>query len=543
MTAEGALLIAVAGLLVIAGATALAPRARLAAPLLLVLLGAGVSALPITPAIDVEPEWILVGVLPPLLHSAAVSMPTMDLRRELGAIGGLSVVLVLLSTAAVGGLAALLLPDLPLPWAFALGAVVSPTDAVATSIVRRLGVAPRVVTLLEGEGLLNDATALVLLRSAVAAAAASVSVGGVVVDFLYAVVAAVVIGVLVGRVVLALRARTSEATVSTVLSFTVPFLASVPAEQAGASGLVAAVAAGVVTSRRAAAALPPQHRLSDQQNWRTIELVLEGAIFLLLGLELRTLLEDVAASGSGVVSALAVAAALLATTVLVRAAYVAGLLALLGLQGARSARVRGGVAEMVAHPAEAAARFQARRPGRPRPLSDRQFERFRTRARRVLNDIDHLLATPLGPRDGAVVVWAGMRGAVTLAAAQTLPEDAAQRSVLVFVAFAVAAGSLLLQGATLPWVVRAVGPAAASATSTADDEAAITALLAEARAAVDAAPTGDMTADLLAVLDAQRRALLHARDEGLFASQPLEAALAVLDADQVRLELRGAPAR
>src|SRR3954469_5150705 len=146
--------IVVLGLLAIAAAAVFGPRLGVAAPLLLVVVGIGVSLLPFVPAIEIEPHWILAGVLPPLLYSASVSMPTMDFRREFTAISGLAVILVVASAVLLGLLFSWLIPGLGLPVGIALGAIVSPTDAVAVSIVRRVGVSPRIVAVLEGEGLL-----------------------------------------------------------------------------------------------------------------------------------------------------------------------------------------------------------------------------------------------------------------------------------------------------------------------------------------------------------------------------------------------------
>ena len=533
------LIVIVAGLLVIAGAAALGPRLGVAAPLLLVLVGIGASLLPVVPAVHVEPEWVLAGVLPPLLYSAAVSMPAMDFRREFRAISGLSVVLVVGSALVIGWFATLVVPGLSFAWGVALGAVVSPTDAVATSIVRRLGVSPRVVAVLDGEGLLNDATALVVLRTAIAGAAASVSLGGVLGDFLFAVLVAGVIGFVVGHLGLAVRGRVRDATVNTVLSFTAPFLASIPAEELGASGLVAAVMAGVVTGYDGPRRLSPQHRLSDAQNWRTVELVLEGAVFLATGLQLATVVEDVRADHGGVGTAVVLAAGALVLSVLVRAAYVAPLLLGLRRHARRGATQRERVLRMqeqLADPARAASAFDrpGARPHRRRPEpSPGQLERMRTRVRRAVADIDFFLAAPLGWRDGAVVVWAGMRGAVTVAAAQTLPEDTPSRSLLVLAAFLVAIASLLLQGGSLPRLVRALGEAGTGDPEA--DRAAVQQLV--DRAAAAAAP-----GDALAVVRAQRQALLDARDDGAYGSAALTAALAVLDAEQISLELQGAPA-
>nr|WP_281369853.1 cation:proton antiporter [Leifsonia psychrotolerans] len=548
------MIVVVLGLLAIAVASMLSTRLGVAAPLLLVVAGIAVSLLPFVPTVQIDPEWILAGVLPPLLYSASVSMPAMDFRREFGAIGGLSVVLVVISATVLGLFFAWVIPGIGIWWGIALGAIVSPTDAVATSIVKKVGVTPRVVSILEGEGLLNDATALVLLRTAIAGTAASVSFGGVLGTFVFAVAVAAVIGYLIGRLNLALRSRVSDATVNTVLSFTVPFLASIPAEALGASGLVAAVVAGLVTGHRAPRVLSARNRLSDSVNWRTVELVLEGTIFLLMGLELTAIVGDVYRDNAGIGSAILIAAAALGLTILVRAAYVAPLLAWLRARARRSEHLKPRLAEFTArlhNPVPPAAEAtDGRPPGNRRDglsgslvPSPSRVERMRTRVRRASADIDYLLAAPLGWREGTIVVWAGMRGAVTLAAAQTLPAETPNRSLLIFIAFVVAAASLLIQGGTLRRVVGLVKPATGSnREAEAVERSGILDLLFDAAKSV---PTGLALAakpQALAVIEAQRRALLDARDDGLFSAGALRNALAVLDADQIRLELRGGSA-
>ncbi|WP_028474341.1 cation:proton antiporter [Nocardioides alkalitolerans] len=570
---EQTLALVVLAVLAIAGASVLGGRIRVASPLLLVAVGIGVSLLPFVPAFEVEPEWILTGVLPPLLYSASVSMPAMDFRREFSAIGGLSVVLVILSAVVLGLFFSAVIPDLPLAWGIALGAIVSPTDAVATSIVKRIGVSPRVVAILEGESLLNDATALVLLRAAVAAAATGWSLGGVLQDFVLAVGIAVVIGVAVGRANLWARARVADAPVNTAISLTVPFVAALPAEHLGASGLVAAVVAGLVTGRGAPRVLSPEHRLSDSQTWHTIEAVLEGAVFLVMGLELYGLLEDIRDDGHGASTTVLPAVAALALVLAVRAAYVAPLLALLQRRARRGVAVRPRVDSLqqkLADPEAFAAALTAVRArggrlprrwrGRParravgaaarvarRATGRRQLrvtpehlERFGVRVRRRLADIDYLVADPLGPREGVVVVWAGMRGAVTLAAAQTLPADAPDRSLLVFLAFLVATGSLLLQGGTLGAVVRYVGPATVDLEAQAAERAKLAEVLRATEARLRADAAGE-TLHPLDVIEAQRDVLLDLSREGAFSSASLRGAMAALDADQIRLELTGRP--
>ncbi|MDQ2677309.1 MAG: sodium:proton antiporter [Actinomycetota bacterium] len=516
------LIVVVAGLLAVAGAAAIAPRLRIAAPLILVVMGIGISVLPFVPDIEIDPEWILAGVLPPLLYSAAVAMPAMNFRREFTAIRGLAVALVVLSAVVLGVFFSWAIPGLSIWWGIALGAIVSPTDAVATSIVRSVGVSGRVSSVLAGESLLNDATALVLLRSAIAGTAATMTLRHIALDFAWAVAVALVLGLVVGRLNLWVRAKVADSTVNTIISFTVPFLASIPAELLGASGLVAAVVAGLVTGHGAPRVLPPRHRQSDTQNWHTVELVLEGAIFLVMGLELSAIVGDVNDQHVGLGTAFVVALAALALVLVVRAAYVAPLLA--GL--ARGAR---------------------RRTQRTTVTSD-------PRHRRSLADIDYLLAAPLGWRDGAVLVWAGMRGAVTLAAAQTLPSDAPERSLLVLIAFVVAASSLLIQGGTLGAFVRWIRPTEPTPDPGRTEE--LTAILVRVRDDLIASTDPDERVPVeppeivaghvtlpptlsLRVLDAQRDALLDARDDGLFDAELLEAALERLDAAQISVELRG----
>ena len=272
--------------------------------------------------------------MPARIHSGSNSISG-TAGTKLTAISGLSVVLVLLSTVLLGYLFTWLIPGIPLAAGFALGAIVSPTDAVATSIVKRLGASPRVVTLLEGESLLNDASALVLLRSAIAAIALTVASDGVAPafslwavagDFVFAVVVAVLVGSLVGFLGLTVRRRLANPALSTAVSFVVPFIAYLPTEELGASGLVAVVTAGLVTGNGAAKYLRPQHRLAEESNWRTVELLLEGTVFLLMGLELFALVTDVREAHGSLWRAAGIAALAAVVILVVRSAYVATLL-------------------------------------------------------------------------------------------------------------------------------------------------------------------------------------------------------------------------
>ncbi|MBB1195559.1 cation:proton antiporter [Curtobacterium flaccumfaciens] len=559
------LVVGVIALIAIAGAAVLGPRIGIAAPLVLVVVGIVASLMPFIPHAEIEPEWILAGVLPPLLYSSAVSMPSMNFRREFGAISGLSVLLVVASSLVLGLFFAWVIPGLGFWWGIALGAIVSPTDAVATSIVKQTSVSRRAISILDGESLLNDATALVLLRTAIVAAAASFSFWGALGDFAGAVAIAVVVGWFVGWLNVFVRARVPSAAVNTALSFAVPFVAAVPTEHFGGSGLVAAVVAGLFTGIVGPRKLPPGHRLSDAQNWQTIELVLEGAVFLTMGLELATILGDVQNEHTGVGPALLIAVGALVLTVLVRAAYVVPLLLALSASAKRGERMQGRFAEMHAGDRDAMSEvIREHRPGNRAP-SERELDRFTTRVRRTLADIAYYTKAPLGWREGTAVVWAGMRGAVTVAAAQTLPEGTPQRSLLVFVAFAVALLSLVVQGGTIgPLLRRIAAPTSDTAAKDTEERQRLLELMRSAaeqvprtgeqppasRGELEAADPAELRAWMgrekarrLAVLQAQRSAILDARDDGTFDAEVLESMLQNLDAEQIALELRGAPTR
>ncbi|MFH7323291.1 cation:proton antiporter [Aeromicrobium sp. JJY06] len=530
----------------IVSASVLAPRIGTAAPLVLLAIGLVVSLLPFTPEFEVDPELILAGLLPPLLYSAAVNMPTMDFRRDFRTISGLSVLLVIVSSLVLGGVFMLVIPGLDFALAVALGAIVSPTDAVATSIAKRLGVPSRVVTVLEGESLLNDATALVLLRSAVAATAASVSLAGILVDFVWAVVGAVSIGWIVGAVVLRIRARIEDAALTTAISFTVPFVAFLPAEHLGASGLVAAVTAGLVMGHGQARHLGPKQRLSDRQNWRTIELLLEGLVFLVMGLEVSALVQDVEeTTEGGVLKAMVLAAVALAVALAIRAVYTLAIVVMERRRYRRSPQLR-----------EALDEWSTKVEGSEHPRA----ERLRRRLRRFSADIDFYDASRFGRREGFILVWAGMRGAVTLAAAQTLPTDTENRSLLVLVAFFVALTSLVVQGGTLAWFVRRLGLAGReegvddewqrlnarmmAAAGDLLDDVELPAGLGDVRGRVTQAMQDEsfdpavMYDVRLEIIERQRQVLLQERAEGTYSSEVLTRMLAQLDADQIGIELR-----
>ncbi|MFD0994495.1 CPA1 family monovalent cation:H+ antiporter [Pseudoclavibacter chungangensis] len=452
-----AILVAVAAAVVIAVTARIAPKWHVAAPLVLVLVGIGVSFLPFVPEIEVEPDLILAVVLPPLLFGSAVSMPAMNFRREFTAISGLAVALVIVSSVLLGFVFHLIIPSLDLAWCIALGAILSPTDAVATTIARGVGISSRVTTILEGESLLNDATALVTLRTAIAAAAASFSLWEAIGQFAYSVAIALVIGFLAGKLGVYARRTAGDATIAAVLSFAVPFVASVPTDLLQGSGLVAAVVAGIVTGRAKDRASDPAQRLTAMTMWNAVTLVLEGAVFLVMGLEIRSLVTqhtDEADTIGSLAFIVVLAAFALVVMMLVRAAY---MLPLIGAMGRNARRAQSMQPRMEAMESAIMDRdlHRAKQLKTPDPVAESETfhhrvkrtvgtlrHRLRRRddgrtadpaalesrwqqldrsVRRILSDIDYYTRQPLTMRDGIVMVGAGMRGAVTLAAAQTLP--------------------------------------------------------------------------------------------------------------------------
>ncbi|MFT4136056.1 cation:proton antiporter [Microbacterium sp.] len=543
------------GLIVIVLSVPLARRIGVSSPILLVVIGLGVSLLPFMPHVEVDPEWILVGILPPLLYAAAVRLPAVEFRRDAAPIAGLAIALVVISSLLLGAVFVALVPGLGFPLAVAFGAILSPTDAVATSIVKKLGIAPRVVTMLEGESLLNDATALVLLRSAIATVAAGFSFWGTVGTFVWGVASAVAIGMIVGLVNLRLRRWIGNAAANTALGFAVPFLAYLPTEHLGGSGLVAAVVAGITTGQGATRRFTAEQRISDELTWRTVELTLEGAVFLIMGLELRAIVAANFERHDGPWLAVLLAAGALVVIVVARAGYVALLVWLQSRRSSRRERV---------HEAIVSGRLDGMADGR-------HAATMRQRLTRMLHDLNYYAASPLTWKHGTVIVWAGMRGVVTLAAAQTLPRDTPARELLILTAFLVAVVSLLLQGLTLPGLVRRLripasvdaDPRSERSRLDAELQGAALARLSDPGLAKESGDPFDPAllhrlghrmakppeedavqqfADArelrIVMIEAMRDRLVELGNEGSFSSAALRHALAELDADQIGLELR-----
>jgi monovalent cation/hydrogen antiporter len=399
------LMVAVGGLSVLAGVV------RVPYPILLVLGGLVLGFLPGVPRAELQPNLVLVLFLPPLLYQAAFFSSPRDLRADARAITLLAVGLVLVTMGAVAVTAHALVGGLSWAAAFALGAIVSPTDPLAaTTIARRLGVPRRLVTLLEGESLVNDATALVAYRLAVGAVVAgsfTLWEGGV--RFVAGAVGGVVIGLAVGWLVAEARRRIEDPPVEIVLSVVTGYAAYLPADRLGASGVLAAVTAGLFVGWRAPELASPSTRLLGFSFWEVLVYLLNAVLFVLVGLQLHPILTGV--SGRSAAVLLSEAALVSAVVIAVRIAWLFTVPYLI--------------------------RALDRRPSQ--------------RARRV------------GAGERLVAGWSGMRGAVSLAAALALPLGTStgqvfpQRNLIIFVTFGVILATLVLQGLSLPWLIRRLG--------------------------------------------------------------------------------------
>ena len=440
-------LVAAVGVAVLVGSSVVAKRTGIATPLLLLVAGIAASLIPSIENIQLQPEWILMGVLPPLLYSSSVRLPVTDLRRNLGAIAWLSCVVVIATAVGLGWLIHVLFPQISLAAAIGLAAVVAPTDAVAASAIgKRLGMPHRLMTLLEGESLFNDASALTILRTAIVAATGGFSLWRAGGNFIWAVVGAMVVGYLVGRLSVWLRSKLSDPVVSATVSFLVPFMSYLPAEELHASGVVAVVVAGLVTGYHAPRILTSQDRQTERITWSTVNYILENAVFFVMGMQLTTLIGSVRGETSWTTVA-QLSALVLVGLIVLRFIAVAAMVNTEKLNPSRVAKGRARNAQLAERLDEAEAQ------------SDRDADRLAWLQRRLDRsqaDLDVMEAERLSKRGGLVLSWAGMRGVVTLAAAQTIPATIPTRDTLVLVAFLVAVASLLLFGLTLPPVIRAM---------------------------------------------------------------------------------------
>ena len=261
--------------------------ARVPYPILLVLGGLGLAVTPGIPEVDLEPELVLLVFLPPLLYAAAFFTPLRELRRNVRPISLLAVGLVLATMVAVAVVAH---GALGFGWAeaFVLGAIVSPTDPVAaTAIARRLGVPGRIVTIVEGESLVNDATALVAYKFAVAAVVTgSFSLLEASGEFVLVVVGGIAVGIAVGTIIAAVRRRLDNPPVEVTIALFSAYFAYLPAEAIGVSGVLAAVTVGIYMGRLTSRLTTPTTRIQGVAVWEIVTFLLNSALFVLVGLQL-----------------------------------------------------------------------------------------------------------------------------------------------------------------------------------------------------------------------------------------------------------------
>jgi CPA1 family monovalent cation:H+ antiporter len=387
---------------VVLAGTALADRVRFPAPLGLIVIGVVASYLPGVPTVHLSSDVVLLGLLPPLLYSAAIGTSLVDFNANRRPILLLSVGLVVFTALGIGALVHALLPGIHWWTALAIGAVVAPPDAVAaTAIGRRNGLTRRIVTILAGESRLKDATALVALRTAIAAGAGGVAAWEVGRDLLIASLGGLAIGFVVFVVVARMRRHVTDPILDTAISFVVPYATYIVAEELNSSGVVSVVVTGLLLGHKAPVIQTAQSRIAERMNWRTIAYFLENTVFLLIGLQAQWILDDVKDGGTSTGRVVAVCALTLVTAIVLRMVWVFF------------------------------ARYLLIRPG-PVPTTGKLPS----------------------PKFTLLLGWAGMRGVVTLAAAFVIPADAQYREVLLLIAFTVVAGTLFLQGLTLPMLAR-----------------------------------------------------------------------------------------
>jgi CPA1 family monovalent cation:H+ antiporter len=419
----------------VAGLNVLARWLSVPYPIPLVLGGLAIGLVPGLPTINLEPDLVLLIFLPPLLYSAAFFADLRALRSDLRAISTTAIGLVLVTTVAVAAIAHAVI-GLSWPIAFVLGAIVSPTDPVAaTSIMRGLDVPRRLVNLVEGESLVNDAAALVVYRVAVAAAVGGTfSVVGAGLEFVGAALGGIAIGLVVGYVVAAIRRRLDDPTTELTISLLTAYVAFIPADELGLSGVLAAVTTGIYLGWLAPELASPQTRLEAFALWRIIIFLLNATLFLLIGLQLPVVIDGLQGRSAG--ELIGYSALICAVVIGIRFVWVFTI------------------------------------PYIIRAL-DRRPEQ---RARRV------------GPRPRVVTAWSGMRGAVSLAAALALPlrtdsgAPLPDRDLILFITFAVILVTIVGQGLTLPALIRRLG---VYEDGTEEEREELHARLAAARAALD----------------------------------------------------------
>jgi CPA1 family monovalent cation:H+ antiporter len=403
-----------AAVAVIVVAQLVSNRTGVPAAALLTVAGLLYAVLP-GPNIELDPDIVLTLVLPPLLYSAALNSSLLAIRKRMRAVISLSVLLVLATAVLVGVGMDLFVPGMTLAAGIALGGAVAPPDPVAALAVgRRAGLPPKLITLIEGEGLLNDATALTTLTVAVTAATSgSFSIGRAALQFVVASVGGLLVGILVTLVVRLLRARVSEPVLVNSVSLATPFAAYALGEELHVSGVLAVVVAGLMVGHDTPRFTSGASRLQTTAVWRLVDFLLEGFVFLLIGQQFPTVVRGLRAYPTSTV--VTAAAVTLGVVLLLRPVW---LVLTQSLPRALHARLGGG------------------------PRED-----------------DHRLSG----KEVLVLSWAGTRGVISLAAIFTLPlvtksgAPFPNRNLLLFCTYLVVLVTLVGQGVTFGPLVRAVG--------------------------------------------------------------------------------------
>jgi Na+/H+ antiporter len=407
------ILIVVLGLLAaVVGLSALSQRTRIPSPTLMVLAGLAIALLPGQMQIPLKPELVLMIFMPPILYGAAWDTTWHDFWRNIRPISLLAVGLVFVTMAAVAGVAKLLIPEMPWAVAFVLGAIVSPPDAAAaTAVCSKLRVPKRIITILEGESLVNDASGLIAYKFAVAAALTGVfSWADAGIQLVQSGIGGIAYGVLVGWSMAHIHRLIKDANVATALSLLAPYVAYIPAEEfMHVSGVLAAVAAGIIVSWRSPDVFSAAGRLQARPVWEVLILLINGFLFIMIGVQIDPILRGT--SNYSPLELVTYCAAISATAIAVRIIWVF-----------------------------------------PAAWIPRLFTNVRRR-------------DPI-PRSSALVVigWSGMRGSVSLAAALAVPnfmkDDVTPfpyRDLVVAMVFAVILVTLVLQGLTLAPLIRKLG--------------------------------------------------------------------------------------
>jgi monovalent cation/hydrogen antiporter len=373
-------------------------------PIVLVVGGLALGFIPGLPDAELEPELVLVIFLPPLLYSAAFFSNLHDLRRNLRPITLNAVGLVLVTMCAVALAIKALVPDMPWAAAFTLGAIVAPTDPLAaTAIMRRMAVPRRMVSVVEGESLINDGTALVAYRAAVAAVGGTFSIWEAGLEFVLSAAGGIAIGLAVGWVIAEIRRRIDDIPVEITISLLSGYAGYLPAEAVGASGVLAAVTTGIVLGWMAPDISTASMRLQGYAVWEIVTFLLNALLFVLIGLQLPLILDGLEGEPAGELVWWCVAISLV--VIVVRLLWV-------------------------------------------------QLLVF---AVRTLDRRPELVPRRTTWQMRAVGGWAGMRGSVSLAAALALDPDFPMRDLILLITFAVIFATLVLQGLTLPALIQRLG--------------------------------------------------------------------------------------